>query len=312
MSLLNNRWLIADIGATTSRCAIYDGTKVQKQQSINNNEHKGAIELLDQYQSQVNINADACALAVAAPVESEEIQMINRDWFFSRQMIANLGFRQVKILNDFHAIAYALPHFDDSTRIEIGTANKYRAGNIAVLGPGSGLGMAAWIDDSGPMCGEGGHITLSGRNETEDMIIAVLRKSYGHCSAERVLSGPGLLALHEAMHKERLTAPEDITGNMKTQANRETMNQWFKFLATVAAELALITGALGGVYIAGGIVPAVIKQIKNSEFRSRFEDKNRYGEYMQRIPTWIITDPVPGLTGLTYLIDQKLKSETLN
>ena len=101
MSLLNNRWLIADIGATMSRCAIYDGTKVQKQQSINNNEHKGAIELLDQYISQVNINADGCALAIAAPVESEEIQMINRDWCFSRQMIANLGFRQVKILNDF-------------------------------------------------------------------------------------------------------------------------------------------------------------------------------------------------------------------
>ncbi|MBJ90088.1 MAG: hypothetical protein CMO98_09535 [Woeseia sp.] len=312
MSLLNNRWLIADIGATTSRCAIYDGNNVQQLQIINNNGYKGAIELLDQYISQVNINADGCALAVAAPVESEEIQMINRDWRFSRQKIANLGFRQVKILNDFHAISYALPHFDDSARIEVGTANKYRSGNTAVLGPGSGLGMAAWIDGSGPMCGEGGHITLSGRNETEDIIIAVLRKYYGHCSAERILSGPGLLALHEAMHKERLMAPEDITGNMKIQANRETMDQWFKFLATVAAELALITGALGGVYIAGGIVPSVIKQIKISEFRSRFEDKNRYGGYMQGIPTWIITDPVPGLTGLTYLIDQKLNSEALN
>ena len=104
MSPLNNRWLIADIGATTSRCAIYDGNNVQQLQIINNNGYKGAIDLLDQYISQVNINADGCALAIAAPVESEEIQMINRDWRFSRQKIANLGFRQVKILNDFIAL----------------------------------------------------------------------------------------------------------------------------------------------------------------------------------------------------------------
>ena len=90
------------------------------------------------------------------------------------------------------------------------------------------------------------------------------------------------------------------------------MHQWFLFLGTVAAELALITGAVGGVYIAGGIVPKCIEQINNSDFRSRFEDKNRYRNYMQGIPTWVVTDPVPGLTGLTCFIDQLSSSQKVN
>jgi len=312
MRHLNKNWLIADIGATMSRCATYNLNKMRQLQIVENDDYSGLVELLDQYIKQSGINLDACALSVAAPIDGEEIRMINRNWSFSRRTIAELGFQRVEIINDFHSISHALPYFTEPSRIEIGNANAYRHGNIAVLGPGTGLGMSAWIDGKATMCGEGGHITLSGRDKSEDEIIAALRNRFGHCSAERVLSGPGLLALHEAMHNERLSSPEEISKNTNSQINMETMHQWFLFLGTVAAELALITGAVGGVYIAGGIVPKCIEQINNSDFRSRFEDKNRYRNYMQGIPTWVVTDPVPGLTGLTCFIDQLSSSQKVN
>ncbi len=253
-----------------------------------------------------------CALAVAAPVLGNDVRMINRDWHFDTEKLGDeLGFEQVRILNDFHAIAFALPAFDDSSRIEIGQVKKHRSGNIAVLGPGSGLGMAAWVgekDNGVAMCGEGGHITVAGRNGTETMIIEKIRECYGHCSAERVLSGPGLIALHEAMHGINVATSEEITNNPDDAKCSATMQQFFSFLGSVAADLALITGAFGGVYIAGGIVPACVELLVESDFRPRFEDKNRYRAYMEAIPTYVITDPYPGLRGLlVYVAGRSLR-----
>ena len=154
------------------------------------------------------------------------------------------------------------------------------------------------------MTGEGGHITLSGRNKREDEIIAHVREYFGHCSAERILSGPGLMVLHKIMHDIEIESSEEITTSPEDDACAATMNQFFSFLGGAAADLALITGAFGGIYIAGGIVPACIDQIRESPFRERFDDKNRYREYMQRIPTYVITDPVPGLSGLAAMINR--------
>lgn len=303
-------WLIADIGATSSRCAIL-GQNASNPEHIRiyRNEDFAALSgLLADYLGSCEVKPQALALAVAAPVHGDDIRMINRDWSFSATALASdLGLARTKIINDFHAIAYALPIIDDSSRTEIGHAKEYRGGNMAVLGPGSGLGMAAWIcGDSGgaAMTGEGGHITMSGRDRNENEIIAYFRERFGHCSAERILSGPGLLVLHEAMHGIEMESPEEITSNPDDAACAATMNQFFSFLGSVAAELALITGAFGGLYIAGGIVPAHVEQLRKSPFRDRFEDKNRYQEYMRRIPTYVITDPVPGLTGLAAMINR--------
>lgn len=299
-----NSWLIADVGATTSRVAVCADNALHALQVCRNDAHAGLPALLRHYLDSIPAPPTACALAVAAPIDGDEVRMINRDWRFDRAAVAALGFERVEIVNDFHAIAWALPTFDEESRVEIGRATHYRDGNIAVLGPGTGLGMSAWIAGAGVMSGEGGHITVAGRNAEEDAVIARLRERLGHVSAERVLSGPGLITLHEALHEVRVKSAEDITTNPAEPANRQTLQQFFLFLGSVAAELALITGAYGGVYIAGGIVPANIELLQKSAFRSRFEDKNRYRDYMRAIPTWVITDPHPGLTGLRTMISQ--------
>ncbi len=303
-------WLIADIGATSSRCAtLASATSDPQNVRIYRNEDFPQLgDLLGDFLDNYKEKPQSLALAVAAPVHGDDIRMINRDWSFSgTSLSSDLGFTRAKIINDFHAIAYALPTYDDNSRTEIGRATEYRGGNMAVLGPGSGLGMSAWIRSSSggaTMTGEGGHITVSGRNEREDEIIAGVRDRFGHCSAERILSGPGLVVLHEAMHGLELDSPEEITGNSADAACAETLNQFFSFLGSAAADLALITGSFGGLYIAGGIVPACIEQLRQSPFRERFDDKNRYKDYMRRIPTYVITDPVPGLTGLAAMINR--------
>ena len=304
MSDKNATWLIADVGATSSRCALARNGSYGEVSVFRNNESGSLEDLLSGYLAKRAAQPAHCALAVAAPISGDDVSMSNRDWSFSVRSVRALGLNRVRIINDFHAIAYALPQFDDRSRMEIGKATQYRVGNIAVLGPGSGLGMAAWIGDAAAMTGEGGHITVPGRNAYEDNIIAKLRDAYGHCSAERILSGPGLVALHKAIHGAAPASSESITGNPGDEANRQTLRQFFRFLASVAADLALITGAYGGVYIAGGIVPACIEQLDASDFRARFEDKNRYAAYMRGIPTWVITDPFPGLTGLNAYINR--------
>jgi len=303
-------WLIADIGATSSRCAtLAQAAAIPENVRIHRNEnYDGLTELLADYLAGCGEKPQSLALAVAAPVHGDDIRMINRDWSFSGTSLSrDLGLARVDIINDFHAIAYALPALNDNARTEIGSATEYRGGNMAAIGPGSGLGTSAWIGgDAGgaAMTGEGGHITVSGRDKREDEIIAHVRDRFGHCSAERILSGPGLIVLHQAMHGIEIESPEEITGNPDDVACAATVNQFFSFLGSAAADLALITGAFGGLHIAGGIVPACIEQLRKSPFRERFDDKYRYKDYMRRIPTYVITDAVPGLTGLVAMINR--------
>lgn len=309
-------WLIADIGATTSRCAILHMPEgdISAPRIYRNDDFSGLAEILADFLAISEESPNSCALAVAAPVLGDDIRMINRDWSFNPKALGDhLGFARVQILNDFHAIAFALPALDDARRVEIGQAKQHRSGNIAVLGPGSGLGMAAWIgnnENGVAMCGEGGHITVAGRNDEEIAIIEVFRERYGHCSAERILSGPGLIALHESMHDVSVATSEEISSNPRDAKCAATMQQFFSFLGSVAADLALITGAFGGVYIAGGIVPACVEQLMASDFRLRFEDKNRYRGYMEAIPTYVITDPFPGLAGLSeYVVRRSIRGD---
>lgn len=298
-------WLIADIGATSARCAVYRAgdKRVAGLKVFKNDDFADAKSLLGDYLSTSNEETGFGALAIASPLSGDDVKMTNRDWHFNRlELGQQLGLQELHIINDFHAVAFALPGIRNKDLSEIGKASSYREGTRAVLGPGTGLGVGAWIPDNGSgvaMFGEGGHVTLSGRNEDEDRIVAKLRERYGHCSAERVLSGPGIVALHNAMHGAAMKTSREITSATVDPKCRATMEQFFRFLGSVAADLAMTTGASGGVYIAGGIVPDHIEQIRASTFRERFEDKNRYRQYMQAIPTYVITDPVPGLTGLT-------------
>ena len=154
---------------------------------------------------------------------------------------------------------------------------------MAVLGPGSGLsasGLVPTADGWTVLSGEGGHVSIPAASDEEQDVVALLRKRFGHCSAERVLSGQGLVNLYGALAElagrgQPTVTAEDVTrlASQREPLARKTLQMFFAILGTVAGDLALTTGARGGVFIAGGIVPRLLDTLVQSEFRARFEAK---------------------------------------
>jgi glucokinase len=173
----------------------------------------------------------------------------------------------------------------------------------AVIGPGTGLGVALLIPSEGTwkaVSGEGGHITLPAFDDEEAVLIARIRERFGHCSAERLISGPGLSLLHSALHGGAEIDSVEIARQAEhgDPDAEHSFEVFFRLLGTVSANLALTVGAFGGVYIGGGIIPKHAEKFAVSGFRRRFCAKGRYGDYLESIPTFLITAEHPTLTGL--------------
>jgi glucokinase len=309
---------MADIGATTTRCALLDDKGQELAPEIfENADFTGVAGVLRVYldHRRASDQPTRAALAVAAPILGDEVQMINIGWRFSQRELKDaLGLKHLQIVNDFAAIAWALPRLAAADLVRLGGGQAVPRATLASLGPGSGLGVSALVPAPGDgwavMTGEGGHVSMPAVTREEQDVIALLRERFdGHCSAERVLSGPGLVnlyvALAELAGRGRPTVnPADVTHLAKQgePLARKTLAMFFSMLGTVASNLAVTTGALGGVYIAGGIVPRLIAEIGKSEFRTRFENKGRYRQYLAAIPTHVITAPLPAFHGLKHLL----------
>jgi glucokinase len=308
---------MADIGATNTRCALVDDKGQELAPEVfENADFTGVPGVLRIYldHRRASDRPTRAALAIAAPIAGDDVKMTNIGWRFSqRDLKDELGLKRLQVVNDFAAIAWALPLLKSADVVRIGGGDSIPRAPLAALGPGSGLGVSALVpagDGWAAVTGEGGHATLPAATSEEQDVIALLRERFdGHCSAERVLSGPGLVnlyvALAELAGRGRPTVnPEDVTHLAKQgePLAKKTLAMFFSMLGTVAANLALTTGALGGVYIAGGIVPRLVDQLRSSEFRARFEAKGRYRNYLAAIPTQVITAPLPAFRGLKYLL----------
>jgi len=309
--------LMADIGATSTRCTLLDdqGGEVAPEVFENAN-FTGVAGVLGVYldHRRASDRPKRAALAVAAPITGDEVQMINIDWRFSqRELRQALGLKRLQVCNDFAAVAWALPQLGPADLVQVGDGQGAPRTTLATLGPGSGLGVSALVpatDGWALLTGEGGHVSMPAQTREEQDVIAVLRERFGgHCSAERVLSGPGLVNLYVALAElagrgQPTVKPEDVT-NLAKQGEplaRKTLNMFCAMLGTVAGDLAVTTGARGGVYIAGGIVPLIVDLLRKSEFRARFEAKGRYSNYLAAIPTLVVTAPLPAFRGLRYLL----------
>lgn len=243
------------------------------------------------------------ALAIAGPVFGDQIQMVNLDWGFSRKDLrAAHGFERLEVLNDFNALAWATPALREEDLVRVGGGQADPEHATAILGPGTGLGVSGLVP--GPtgwsaVSGEGGHTTLPAANRAEAEIIEIVRREHGHCSAERIVSGPGLGLLHRVMWGSVLE-PDEVTRRAidGDPEARETLQMFFCFLGTVAGNVAVTLGALGGVFIAGGIVPRLVEPFLHSGFRERFESKGRTSDYLARIPTSVVIAEYPAFTGL--------------
>jgi glucokinase len=307
--------LLADVGGTNARFAMIEDGIIGDIRTLAASGHSGIADAARTYLAGRCIGG--AAIAVAGPVPADEdtpITLTNRAWSFSAAGIrAALGGVPVRIVNDFAAQALALPHLGPAD-LEM-TGGGKAAGNApkAVLGPGTGLGMAVLLpENSGwrALATEGGHVTLAASTDAEAAVLSRLRARFGHVSAERVLSGPGLVNLHEALAGVEGTVPEADTPDGVTAAALaapgslagRTVSMFCAFLGTVAADAALSYAAAGGVYIAGGIVPKLGSGFASSGFRTRFEAKGRFSAWLAEIPTFTVVAPYPAFAGLAALV----------
>jgi glucokinase len=308
--------LMADIGATHTRCALVDdqGQEIAPE-LFDNADFTGLIGVLSVYldHRRASDRPTRAALAIAAPILGDDVHMTNIDWRFSQtQLKAELGLQRLMLCNDFAAIAWALPNLSASDRRQIGGGEPHARATMAALGPGTGLGVSAItpaMDGWSVITGEGGHVSMPASSPEEQEVVALLRERFGHCSAERVLSGQGLVNLYVTLAElagrgQPTVTPEDVTrlASQREPLARKTLQMFFAMLGTVAGDLALTTGARGGVYIAGGIVPRLLGSLEHSEFRSRFEAKGRYDDYMAGIPAYVITAALPAFIGLKHVL----------
>jgi glucokinase len=310
--------LLADIGATNARFALLaNGVlgAVTGLQVVDFPRFADALHAFLKSTSSRSVVSEAL-LAVAGPVDGEFCKLTNCPWTIdASELRSEFRFTRVRLFNDFEATALSLPHLDVSDIYPLGKGVAVAGAPMAVIGPGTGLGIAGLSRGTqGPVviAGEGGHSTMSGFTRREDAIIDFLRQRFEHVSAERALSGSGLenlycaIAALDGIEIPKRNAAEITNAGLSGSCPTATsaLDMFCAMLATTAGNAALMFGARGGVYIAGGIVPRIIEFIDGSEFRQRFESKGRLRSYLQSIPTSIIVHPTASLIGLKSLVDR--------
>jgi glucokinase len=312
--------VLADVGGTNVRFAVLRNGAVGTIAHMAVADYPQFADALGAFMAaQTDRGAIRHALfGVAGVVTDERCALTNNSWIVATdELRARFGFSDVHIVNDFEAVAWSLPNFAGNDLRAVGGGPPRKDAPMVVLGPGTGLGLAAYLPlEHGGLVvrSEGGHVTLPSSSAGEDAIIAKLRQRFGHVSAERALSGSGLENLYHAIASlESKNVPERKAAEITQAAlagtcviSRAALDTFCALLGTVAGNFALSFGAQGGVYIAGGIVSHILDFLPHSQFRMRFEAKGRLSPYVRAIPAYLILHDDPAFVGLQSLAAQRV------
>jgi glucokinase len=314
--------LIADIGGTFARFALEtEAGRFEHVRSLRCADHADFHAAVSSYLQQLpaGLSPRHAGVAIANPVEGDQVRMTNYHWQFSiEEMRQRLGLDTLLVVNDFTALAMALPRLSGNEIRQIGGGQAHKHSVIGLLGSGSGLGVSGLIPAGEGWVAlgtEGGHTSFSPRDEREIALLRHAWQHFDHVSFERLLSGPGLELMYRAMAEragqqaEPLQAPE-ITQRALDGGDAlcgETLELFCALLGTAAANLAVTLGALGGIYIGGGIVPRLGEYFDRSRFRQRFEDKGRFSSYLAAIPTYVITAEHATFIGASAILEAQLR-----
>lgn len=312
-TVLNFPVLIGDIGGTNARFAILVDAYAEPRQFpiVQTADYANIDEAIqDAILDRTSIQPRSAVLAVAGPVDGDEIDLTNCDWVVRpREMFRSLGLADVVVLNDFEAQALAVVALGEEHMEKVGPGNAEPAGSRVVLGPGTGLGVAGlihacrrWI----PVPGEGGHVDVGPRDLHDDRIFPHLERIDGRISGEQLLCGRGLVNIYRAVtashgRQTAFSSPAGITGAALegTDADAaEALRFFVRFLGRLAGDLALVFMSKGGVYLTGGIAQKIVPALKAGDFRREFEDKAPHQALLASMPVYIITHPLAALAGL--------------
>lgn len=308
--------LIGDIGGTNARFALLiDAYAEPKFFPIVQTADFATID--DAIQSTVldktSVQPRSALLAVAGPIRGDEINLTNCPWIVRpKSMIEDLNFVDVMVVNDFEAQALAVASLGADSREQIGAGQGNLSASRAVLGPGTGLGVAGLVHSPAgwiPVPGEGGHVDMGPRTDRDYQLFPHYETIGGRVSAEQLLCGRGLVNIYRGIcladgREPQYSTPQEITAsalapNGADLVALETVSLFCTYLGRVAGDIALIFMAKGGVFLAGGISQKILPALHGPEFRRAFEDKAPHNALLQQIPTYVVTHKQAALAGLS-------------
>ncbi|HEY7872629.1 MAG TPA: glucokinase [Rudaea sp.] len=315
---MRERALIGDIGGTNARFALTDPAVAQPQfldqQTLSGADFPSLGDAARHYLAQTGVNPKRAALAIASPIEGDDITLTNRDWSFNRGALRQeLGLVDLRLLNDFAAIAWAAPHLAERDRLPIhGALSVPPKGPVTLIGAGTGLGVALLTGSAEQgwhiVPTEGGHTTFAPTDAVEREIAAWLATRHGRVSNERLLSGHGLSNIDACLRGiEPIAAPAAQIGSRRSKDIVDlalagepdavrALARFCRIYGAVAGDAALQHGA-NTVMIAGGVVLNFLDFFRTSQFMDAFTAKGRHASYMMHTAVQVITHPHPGLLG---------------
>ncbi|MBD1585790.1 glucokinase [Pseudomonas typographi] len=311
--------LVGDIGGTNARFALWENDALHSVQVFSTADYTSPEQAIGEYFKAKGLALGAVGqvcLSVAGPVDGDEFRFTNNHWRLSQKAFCKtLQVAHLRLVNDFTAMALGM------TRLKEGEYRSVREGRAdpsrpaVVIGPGTGLGVGTLLNlGEGrwmALPGEGGHVDLPVGNAREARLRQHIEGLIGHVSAETVLSGGGLLRLYQTIcavdaHVPKFATPAEVTQGALggDPVALQTIDQFARFLARVAANNVLTVGGRGGVYIVGGVIPHFIELFLNSGFNDAFDDKGCMSDYFEGIPVWVVTAQFSGLIGAGVALGQ--------
>jgi len=315
-------YIVADIGGTNARFALATGRNGQQFSIEHINILSGAdyAHFEDALQAYIDsldgIVPKAACIAIAGPIGGDQVAMTNLSWTFSKKAVqARFAFDTFDVINDFAAVAIATSRLTSADLVPIKEGIINPAANKAVLGAGTGLGVAGLAYNAGgwlPIPSEGGHVNMAPANDFEADVIKAGMKRFGHVAAEVFVSGPGLVKLYQSICdvngvEARIVEPKDVSAAALDNSDpncRLALETFCGFLGTVSGNLVLTYGAKGGVYIAGGIVPRFLDFLKSSNFCERFSQKGVMSHYLADVPVHLVTFEQTAFLGAAAWLEQ--------
>ncbi|MHA1523303.1 MAG: glucokinase [Alphaproteobacteria bacterium] len=320
--------LVADIGGTYARFALAAGGQADLAgaRKYPVEDFPGPEEAAERFLADLGAPNHGAGrpkrfcLAVAGPVTGVRSQITNSPWMIDRDALTRrFDLTDCRVINDFAALAWALPHLSEAglARLgqhgSVGRGSRVLPGPRAVLGPGTGLGVACLAQDGKTTLAlptEGGHVGFAPANLREIEVLKILLATHPRVSAERVLSGPGLEVLHQTLGEVGGTQQAWMSARqiVEAAASRQgpcwdTVQTFAGMLGSFAGDVALMIGARGGVYLGGGLVGHLAPMLEETPFRQRFEEKGRMADFVRAIPTFIITGRLAALVGAAACLE---------
>jgi len=306
--------LLADVGGTRTRFALLADGRLGPIESMPTGAYASLHDAVRHFLNGQgeDVVVDRALIAAAGPVSGGRCKLTNAAWTLDTESLRQaLHLRSVNLVNDLEALAWAAPCFGDEDVKPVGEGSALTGEPVAVIAPGTGLGISCYLPDANGYvaASEGGHATLAASDARDAAILDILRRRFGHVSAEHVLSGAGLVNLHAALalqdgHEPGSPTAEGIVRGALNDGEPRcgaALDLFCAFLGSFAGDMALVFAARGGVLIGGGIAPHILPVLQDGSFRRRFAEKGRFTGYVEQIPTAVIVRPEPTFVGLAAL-----------